>query len=150
MDKETTSCRHSYCRACLEKAVNKKPLCPVCNQQLHPVTGNQPFGYMRYRTIGNHLAGYPQYGTIVITYDIPAGTQNANHPNPGQPYTGITRVAYLPDSPEGREVLGLLKKAFDAKLIFTVGTSRALNRTNSVIWNSCISHKTSVDAGPDK
>ena len=112
--------------------------------------GNQPDGHMRHRTIGTRLAGYPQFGTIMITYDIPGGTQNAIHPNPGQSYTGCTRVAYLPDSPEGREVLGLLKKAFDAKLIFTVGTSHSSGRSNSVIWNSCISHKTNMEGGPDK
>lgn len=122
----------------------------ACNQQLQPVMGNQPDGQMRIRTIGNHLAGYPHCGTIVITYEIPSGTQNASHPNPGQPYTGCTRVAYLPDSQEGREVSGLMKKAFDAKLIFTVGTSHKLRRDNSVIWSSCISHKTSIDGGPDK
>ena len=112
--------------------------------------GNQPDGYMRHRTTGTRLAGYLQYGTIIITYDIPGGTQNANHPNPGQPYAGCNRTAYLPDTQEGREVLGLLKKAFDAKLIFTVGKSNSSGRSNSVIWNSCISHKTSMDGGPDK
>ena len=87
---------------------------------------------------------------LVITYDIPSGVQGASHPNNGQHYTGCTRVTYLPDSTEGREVLGLLKKAFNAKLIFTIGTSHSSGRSNSVIWNSFISHKTSMDGGPDK
>ena len=112
--------------------------------------GNQPHGHMRHRTIGTRLPGYRQYGTIMITYDIPGGIQDTNHPNPGQHYTGCTRVTYLPDSPEGREVLGLLKRAFDAKLIFTIGISHSTGRSNTVIWNSCISHKSSEDGGPDK
>ena len=115
-----------------------------------PLTGNQPDGHMRHRTIASHLPGYLQYGTIQITYKIPHGIQGSNHPNPGQQYTGCTRVAYLPDSPEGREVLGLLKKAFDAKLIFTIGISQSTKRSNTVIWNSFITHKLRMDGGPDK
>ena len=51
------------------------------------------------------LPGYEGCRTIQITYDIPDGTQGQNHPNPGKRYKGGTRVAYLPDSPEGQEVL---------------------------------------------
>ena len=147
--KETTFCGHSYCGACLQKALHKRPVCPLCNQ-LQPVTGNQPDGHMRHRTTAFRLPGYTQYGTIQITYEIPHGIQGPNHPNPGQQYTGCTRVTYLPDSPEGREVLGLLKRAFDAKLIFTIGTSQSTKRMNTVIWNSFITHKSSMDGGPNK
>lgn len=41
----------------------------------------------------------------------------------GISYSGTSRTAYLPDNQEGREVLILLKLAFDRKLIFTLGTS---------------------------
>ena len=51
------------------------------------------------------LPGYGGFRTIKITYFIPGGTQGRNHPNPGRKYTGATRVAYLPDTLEGREVL---------------------------------------------
>uniref|UniRef100_A0A3B5MN46 E3 ubiquitin-protein ligase n=1 Tax=Xiphophorus couchianus TaxID=32473 RepID=A0A3B5MN46_9TELE len=73
--------------------------------------------------------------------------QNKKHPNPGQPYQGTTRTAYLPDNEEGQEVLKLLKKAFDQKMTFTVGTSRTSGLDNQVIWND-ISHKTSKTGGP--
>jgi len=69
-----------------------------------------------------------------------------DHPNPGKRYTGTTRTAYLPDKPEGRQVLQLLKRAFEAKLIFTIGTSNTTGRENVVIWND-IHHKTKPD-GP--
>ncbi|XP_043978911.1 probable E3 ubiquitin-protein ligase DTX3 isoform X2 [Gambusia affinis] len=69
------------------------------------------------------------------------------HPNPGLLYKGTTRTAYLPDNKEGQEVLKLLKKAFDQKMIFTVGTSRTSGLDNQVIWND-ISHKTSKTGGP--
>ena len=51
------------------------------------------------------LPGYDGYRTIQIKYEIPSGTQGQNHPNPGARYSGCTRVAYLPDTFEGHEVL---------------------------------------------
>ena len=44
-------------------------------------------------------------GIYKISYDIPGGIQGQEHPNPGRPFSGTTRVAYLPDIYEGREVL---------------------------------------------
>ena len=95
------------------------------------------------------LQGYEQYGTIAIHYNIPSGKQGKEHPNPGQHFTGTSRTAYVPDSPEGRKVVQLLRKAFDARLIFTVGTSHTSGATNAVVWND-IHHKTSMSGGPTK
>ncbi|XP_036955137.1 probable E3 ubiquitin-protein ligase DTX3 isoform X2 [Acanthopagrus latus] len=69
------------------------------------------------------------------------------HPNPGQPYEGASRTAYLPDSPDGRSILILLRQAFDQRLIFTVGRSTTSGRNNIVTWND-IHHKTSTHGGP--
>ncbi|KAK7915949.1 hypothetical protein WMY93_011710 [Mugilogobius chulae] len=74
-------------------------------------------------------------------------SQVAKHPHPGQIYHGTYRTAYLPDNQEGREVLQLLKRAFDQKLIFTVGVSRTSGMDNMVTWNG-IHHKTSMHGGP--
>lgn len=52
-------------------------------------------------------------------------------------FSSIRMDAYLPHNPEGREVLALLEKAFEARLIFT------LDKENEVVWNSRIHHKTS-------
>ena len=113
--------------------------------------GNQPLdGTMMvsaYPTL--KLPGYEQFGTIQIYYVIPSGKQSKEHPKPGHYFTGMTCTAYLPDSPEGRKVVRLLKKAFDARLIFTVGTSHTSRRTNAVVWND-IHHKTSMSGGPTK
>ena len=87
------------------------------------------------------------YGTIVISYHFPSGVQGREHPNPGQRYEGTSRTAYLPDTREGREVLHLLRRAFDARLLFTVGTSNTTGRSNQITWND-IHHKTSVWGGP--
>lgn len=71
------------------------------------------------------------------------------HPNPGVPYSATQRTAYLPDNKEGREVLELLQKAFEQKLIFTVGESRLTGRSNVITWND-IHHKTSMSGGPER
>ncbi|KAM4581904.1 uncharacterized protein V3H82_006025 isoform 2-T2 [Fundulus diaphanus] len=109
--------------------------------------GNQPDGTMTWNCRPSSLPGFSGCGHIVITYMIPNGKQTEKHPNPGRPYQGTKRTAYLPDNEEGQEVLNLLKKAFDQKMIFTVGTSRTTGLDNQVIWND-ISHKTAMTGGP--
>ncbi|CAL8247953.1 unnamed protein product [Merluccius merluccius] len=93
------------------------------------------------------LPGYESYGTITVHYFIPSGIQKEEHPNPGQRYDGTSRIAYLPDSPEGRRVRELLRQAFAQRLIFTVGQSSTSGRNNVVTWND-IHHKTSTNGGP--
>ena len=73
----------------------------------------------------------------------------ARHPNPGKTHYGTQRSAYLPDNREGREVLRLLQRAFDKRLIFTVGTSRTSGSEDQVTWND-IHHKTSISGGPSR
>lgn len=143
-------CRHAFCRPCIEEAFRTRPACPVCGQIYGVVIGNQPLNGSMVVTKDTtlHLPGYEKSGTIMITYSIPSGTQGPEHPNPGLPYQGTSRRAYLPDCKEGRKVQSLLKKAFDQRLIFTVGTSRTTGRTNVVTWND-IHHKTSPWGGPE-
>ena len=89
---------------------------------------------------------YENYGTIEITYQFPSGKQTEKHPNPGQHYHGTNRIAYIPDSTEGRKVVQLLGKAFDARLIFKVDRT---NCGDGLVWNG-IDHKTNIEGGPDR
>jgi len=98
-------------------------------------------------TTRQSLPGYEKYGTITINYFIPGGTQGPEHPNPGQHFYSTTRTAYLPDSPEGQKVSQLLRKAFDARLVFTIGTSHTTG--NTMVWND-IHHKTNKMGGPER
>ena len=146
-DPVTTRCQHTYCRGCLARSLHDSPYCTVCRAQLRDITGNQPDGgRMSHQCLKYSLPGYDGYGTIKITYYIPSGVQGPNHPHPGRQFTGDTRYAYLPDNPEGKEVLTLLKKAFDAKLIFTVGKSATSHKDNTLIWSD-IEHKTCIQGG---
>ncbi|XP_048099583.1 E3 ubiquitin-protein ligase DTX3L [Alosa alosa] len=149
-EKETLSkCKHSFCKNCLKRAFHFKPVCPICGVLYGELKGTQPEkGTMRVtKEDKSHLPGYERYGTFVIEYYIPGGIQGEEHPSPGQPYEGASRTAYLPDSSEGRKVLGLLQRAFDQRLIFTIGRSSTSGRNNVVTWND-IHHKTSRSGGP--
>ncbi|XP_066509675.1 E3 ubiquitin-protein ligase DTX3L-like isoform X2 [Hoplias malabaricus] len=146
--KTLEKCKHSFCRDCLKRAFEVKPVCPTCGVLYGAVTGTQPEGgTMSTARESLGLPGYERYGTIVIRYYIPSGTQKEEHPSPGQPYQGASRVAYLPDSTEGNKVLKLLTQAFDQRLIFTIGSSSTTGRSNVVTWND-IHHKTSRSGGP--
>lgn len=136
-EKKLELCTHSFCRSCIDEYFETvKKNCPVCNTSYGITQGNQPNGTMTHRFISSKLSGFESStGTIEITYSIPSGTQDRRHPNPGLPYHGCTRVAYLPDTVEGRRVLDLLKRAFDQKLVFTVGQSRTTGLDNMVTWN---------------
>ena len=62
-------------------------------------------------------------------------------------YSGTGRMAYLPDTPEGRKVLFLFQKAWDRRLLFTVGRSITTGADNTVVWSG-IHHKTVTNGGP--
>ncbi|KAM6038992.1 LOW QUALITY PROTEIN: putative E3 ubiquitin-protein ligase DTX3 [Chlamydotis macqueenii] len=147
--KTLEKCRHSFCEACITRALQVKSACPVCGRFYGQLVGNQPpNGRMLVtRDAGLPLPGYEKFGTIIIQYVFPPGVQGVEHPNPGVRYPGTTRVAYLPDCPEGNKVLGLFRKAFAQRLTFTVGTSMTTGRANVITWND-IHHKTNCAGGP--
>nr|XP_015199978.1 PREDICTED: probable E3 ubiquitin-protein ligase DTX3 isoform X2 [Lepisosteus oculatus] len=142
-------CGHAFCRTCLDRAFQVKRACPVCRLVYGQLIGNQPAnGTMTVeRDPDLELPGHEGYGCIFIIYSFPPGTQAQEHLNPGVRYPGTDRVAYLPDSPEGNRVLGLLRRAFEQRLIFTIGTSMTTGMSNVITWND-IHHKTSVWGGP--
>ncbi|NXC68083.1 DTX3L ligase, partial [Anhinga anhinga] len=140
-------CNHAFCKSCIAQAMTYKQACPLCNTIYGPMKGDQPEGTMSVRTVPSPLSGYSSCGTIEITYSMYGGIQTSNHPNPGKYYSGVSRVAYLPDNKEGREILQLLRRAFDQKLIFTVGRSRTTGVEGVITWND-IHHKTSKTGGP--
>ena len=137
---------HFFHIECLNDLIGEKNnfKCPICSKIYGILEGDMPKGTFSASKISQRCSGY-NCDTIVITYNFPNG--------PG--YTGTNRIAYLPNNQEGREVLALLKLAFDRKLTFTVGTSVTTGRKNTVVWNG-IHHKTNLYGGatnfgyPDK
>lgn len=104
--------------------------------------GTQPTGHMTYGTDSDHsLPGHEDCGTIVIGFNFDRGIQGPEHPNPGVPYWCLFCSAYLPDNAEGQELCNLLVKAFNRRLVFTVGVD------NTIVSNG-IELKTSKSGGP--
>ncbi|XP_062400471.1 uncharacterized protein LOC134091813 isoform X2 [Sardina pilchardus] len=146
-DKEKLLCGHAFCKDCLRQSVESMgATCPVCKKVFGKVVGDQPDGTMTHYAQSTRLPGYKHCGSIVINYQIPSGIQSSKHPKPGRSFQGTHRTAYLPDNKEGREVLALLRKAFDQRLIFTVGTSRTSGVDDCVTWND-VHHKTNIHGG---
>jgi len=129
---------------CLSNLINNKSSgfkCPTCQKIYGIMIGDMPPGKMKVTLDKkNKCAGYPKEETIVIDYYFKNGKKDGNY------YTGTERRSYLPNNKEGREILAMLKIAFDRKLTFTVGTSTTTGQENTVVWNG-IHHKTSLRGG---
>lgn len=147
--KSLSRCGHTFCAICIDKAFTFQKKCPVCLEVYGIKEGDQPDGTMSVQHSSHSLPGYEGYGCFIITYDIPSGIQNSRHPKPGRRFQGTVRRAYLPATKDGEVVLKLLQKAFEKKLIFTVGTSTTTGMENCVTWND-IHHKTSDSGGPQR
>ncbi|XP_077982412.1 uncharacterized protein LOC144437361 [Glandiceps talaboti] len=141
-------CQNTMCHTCFRRHFELNGKCPFCSLVVLVKRGNQPTGEMESVVEDfQHLPGYERDGTIVLSYHFPDGIQTTDHPNPGQPYSGTYRRAYLPNNREGRQVCTLLRKAFDLGLLFTIGKSVTTGVHNCVIWND-VHHKTSRTGGP--
>jgi deltex-like protein len=136
---------HFYHIECLNNLIKDKNgggfKCAMCQKIYGILEGTMPPGTMTARiSKSSRCDGYPKDNTIVISYHIPSGYQN------GKSFSGTSRTCYLPNNKEGREVLALLKIAFDRKLTFVVGTSVTTGQKNTVVWNG-IHHKTNLSGG---
>ncbi|XP_071790089.1 E3 ubiquitin-protein ligase DTX4-like isoform X1 [Asterias amurensis] len=141
-------CGHLFHRGCLHAMYGSGPKdgsiqCPTCKTIYGVKHGNQPPGRMDYHIIPHSLQGFPECCAIRIIYDIPPGTQGADHPNPGKRYSarGFPRHCYLPDNEIGRKILRLLIVAWERRLLFTIATSATTGESSTVVWNE-IHHKT--------
>ena len=115
----------------------------VCSIIYGEFIGDSPPGSMswEYSAPGQiPLETYEDKGTWEINYSFRNGIRD------GVEYRGTHRIAYVPDTKEGREVLFLLQKWFIRKVTFTVGDSVTTGRSNVVVWNS-IHHKTNTHGG---
>ena len=110
--------------------------CPVCSKIYGKLRGTQPPGTMNVKIMKGTFCDGFNCDTICIDYNFLDGSG----------FSGTSRTAYLPDTKEGIKVLGLLKEAFDRRLLFTVGTSVVSGATNTTVWAG-IHHKTSLSGG---
>lgn len=144
------NCGHYFCKSCTKRFIEKTMNCPVCKKENNEnqFRGNQPIGYMTWRTDSlNSLPGYQKIGTIVLTFNFDKGIQGSEHPNPGEPYCGLFCTSYLPNNPAGQEMCNLLRRAFNARLIFTIGNCPATGEKNKIVSNG-IELKWNRSGGP--
>ncbi|XP_046558138.1 uncharacterized protein LOC124278257 [Haliotis rubra] len=146
---KTLKCGHTFCTECIDAVFKHKKMCPTCKTVCGVITGNMPPGQMKVFESWLSLPGYDKCGTIQITYSF-IGGQSKNkeeHPDPGKWYSGITRIAYLPNHAEGQKVLALLAVAWKRRLTFTIGRSVTMGKESCITWNK-IHHKTNRSGGP--
>ncbi|XP_074619860.1 uncharacterized protein LOC141878737 isoform X3 [Acropora palmata] len=84
---------------------------------------NQPPGEMVWKRDNESLPGFEGSATIAVSFHFYSGIQGTEHPNPGNEYKGTSYKAYLPETNEGKHIFKLLRKAFDARLLFTIVSS---------------------------
>ena len=139
-------CGHLFHLPCIREAAKTTTHCPICRSLFSEPAGNMPSGTMGI-TFSSSIRCWGIRGPIIkIEYDIPSGIQSLKHANPGDKFKGAYRLAFLPDTREGRRLLTRLVYAFSHGLTFTVGTSLTSGHFNVVTWSS-IHHKTSLTGG---
>jgi deltex-like protein len=141
---------HFFHRKCILTALESSPKCPYCKfvYNVGRPIGGQPFGIMEIMSIDKAIPGESCPYTLVITYQFPDGIQDHRHPNPGVPYSGTIRRAFLPGgTDQSREILVKFLKAWDQRALLTVGRSMTTGKDNCVIWSG-IHHKTKISGGP--
>ena len=136
---------HQFHVECLEAQLGDKEFlnCSICMITYGVITGDMPPGYMQWSLTNQVCKGEP---ANVKTWEIWYQFQDGVNPTTGKQFHGDSRVCYVPDSQEGREVLALLVKAFRRRLTFTVGFSVVRGRDNLIVWNG-IHHKTNTNRG---
>jgi deltex-like protein len=146
-------CSHEFHYHCIQSSLtNSSTKCPLCSKPIQHDENNQtakgrcPSGTMTTSVVLNMTCQGFAPGTIQIPYNIPSGIQKSYHPHPGVPFSGASRVAYLPNNHLGQELLVRMQYAFCHGLSFMVGTSLTTAQPNVVTWAS-IHHKTCLSGG---
>ncbi|XP_054614702.1 uncharacterized protein si:busm1-163l24.3 [Dunckerocampus dactyliophorus] len=134
-----TECGTVMCPKCLD-AVHVH--CRVCHSGAKTAPPRIQ-GKMNHCKLNFSLPGHNKHATIKITYLIPDGVQEKEHPSPGKPFQGDIFEAFLPDCEKSRKLLPRLEDAFRRGLTFTVTSEE---KGSKVIWDA-IPHKTSLQGG---
>lgn len=78
--KTLEKCKHSFCEACITRALQVKKACPMCGRFYGQLVGNQPENgrMLVSKDSSLLLPGYEKYGTIIIQYVFPPGIQGVS------------------------------------------------------------------------
>jgi len=135
-----------YRRDVLEQCFTSSgPKCPLCGHH-YEMPGPQPTGELTVSTTLRDCDGHTGQGSIQLHYTFGGGVQGRQHPKPGQRYSGTERVAYLPNSEQGKKAAELLKKVFLAGKMFIIGTSVTSGKEDTVVYGG-VHIKTKTSGG---
>lgn len=124
---------------------------PVTNGKNFLVTNNNNSyqitdGKIYVRKLDESCEGYENVKSLLVTFEVPDGIQNDNHPKPGLPYKGTSKRAYLPDIKEHIEILAFYEKALKTGMLFKVEWSRNFSDYR-VLLNQDVLLKTKLFGG---
>ena len=74
-------CGHEFHDECIRSAIEYSSQCALCKTNIMDPQGKMPDGQMQIQTKSNVVCGgFPENGTIEITYSLPSGCQKKYHP----------------------------------------------------------------------
>lgn len=130
-------CGHIFHKDCnISQYIETNYKCPICSTPYGQSIGDMPPGTMIIDFLAASLSGFEGCDTIVIYFDFPRGST----------YEKETRIAYLPDNIQGREIMELFIQGWKRRLLFTIGYSLTRSMNNCIIYNG-IHMKTHRDNG---
>lgn len=113
--------------------VEESGSCPLCRINYGIKKSYGPSGDMVTENRGKY---------IEMVFHLESGT----NPETKKRYHGENRIAYLPNTQKGKQVLKLFQKGHTHGILFTVGRSLTRNIDNVIIYNG-IHMKTSIYGG---
>ena len=144
---------HFFHAECVAQYLAPKKKCPLCGVKYGVEVGTQPDGIMTVRMVkdvdvaSTRKNENKNKGSIEIKHKFNSGIQIKGHQNPGQRYSSRTEYIYLPRTPQGMQILGMIRLGWKRRMLYTVGRSVTRSLDNVIIFNG-IHFKTSRYGGP--
>ena len=112
-------CGHIFHLDCIDGALDHSKVCPQCRKSIRQdPQGVSPSGAM---SITRRRHGNTKKKAVIqIEYNIPDGYQKQFHDKRGGRFRGCKKIAYIPDTTEGRKLLERLVYAFRHGLTFKI------------------------------
>merc|ERR1719356_2384395 len=88
-----SACGHVFHTECIQLAFKSKPQCPVCRVSIGKPQGKSPSGTMTVSNSSIRCSGFME-DSILVSYNLPRGTQLGYHDHPGRQHDSKRVTAY--------------------------------------------------------